>query len=184
MSSYQTLPSSRRRYVTLQIEWEADPLLQVGSTFQQVESDSHIMIPDIDIPPLDTIDETSEVVVTLENAIEEWIAAILRLIEQENKRQRPGNGPMAEIEFWRGRNAAFTTMYEQLQSARVLQILEVLRCADSQLLSGFELQMNELRLVYGVAKDNCKFLNTLERHFKNISLGSLPVITTRCPISV
>jgi len=149
---------------------------QVGATYQQVESDSHIKIPDMELPPLDTIDETSEIVVTLENSIEEWISAILRLIEHEGKRPRPGNGPMAEIEYWQGRNAAFTAMYEQLQSARVQEILEVLRVADSQLLSGFELQMNELKVVYGVAKDNVKFLRTLERHFKNVSLGSLPVI--------
>ena len=119
---------------------------QVGATYQQVESDSHIKIPDMELPPLDTIDETSEIVVTLENSIEEWISAILRLIEHEGKRPRPGNGPMAEIEYWQGRNAAFTAMYEQLQSARVQEILEVLRVADSQLLSGFELQMNELKV--------------------------------------
>lgn len=40
------------------------------------------------------------------------------------------------------------------------------------MVSEFSIQMNELSKLYGEAKDNVKFLQTLERQFKNLNLAS------------
>lgn len=99
---------------------------QVNSTLQQVSSDARVNIPDVELPkPGERPSE--KLLIVLEDAVEDpdygWIAAIQRLIEQENRRPRPGRSPMAEIEFWRTRNASFATMYEQLKGETVTQSL-------------------------------------------------------------
>lgn len=157
---------------------------QVNSTVQQVSSDARVNIPDVVLPE-NGERPSDKLLMQLEDAVEDpehgWIAAIQRLIDQENKRGRPGKGPMAEIEYWRTRNASLATMYEQLKSEAVVNMLDVLRSEDSQFLQGFEVHLNDLKNLYTEAKDNVKFLTTLERHFKNVSMGSLSTITETLP---
>jgi len=157
---------------------------QVNSTLQQVSSDARVNIPDVELPA-PGVKASEKLLMILEDAVEDqehgWIAAIQRLIEQENRRGRPGKGPMAEIEYWRTRNASFATMYEQLKSEQVTSILDVLRGEDSQFLQAYETHINDLKNLYTEAKDNVKFLTTLERHFKNLSMGSISLISETLP---
>jgi len=157
---------------------------QVNSTVQQVSSDARVNIPDVTLPEAGER-PSDKLLMQLEDAVEDpengWIAAIQRLIDQENRRPRPGKGPMAEIEYWRTRNASLATMYEQLRSEAVTSMLDVLRNEDAQFLQGFEVHLNDLKNLYTEAKDNVKFLTTLERHFKNVSMGSLSTITETLP---
>jgi len=55
----------------------------------------------------------------------------------------------AEIEFWRVRNAAFSSLYEQLNLPSVKKFLAVLEggSADQNLLTSFKAQFNELKKV-------------------------------------
>jgi len=55
----------------------------------------------------------------------------------------------AEIEFWRVRNAAFSSLYEQLNLLSVKKFLAVLEggSADQNLLTSFKAQFNELKKV-------------------------------------
>jgi len=57
----------------------------------------------------------------------------------------------------------------------ILQMVEV-GSTDTNLIASFKSQFGELTKLYVEAKDNVKFLTTLERHFKNISHGSLTQI--------
>lgn len=88
---------------------------------------------------------------------------------------------MAEIEFWREKNATFNTLYEQLNNNSVKKMVEVLEVVDSPVLQAFKTVTNDLTKQYNEAKDNVKFLTTLERHFKNLSLGSLSTIKETLP---
>jgi len=56
----------------------------------------------------------------------------------------------AEIEFWRVRNAAFSSLYEQLNLPSVKKFLAVLEggSADQNLLTSFKAQFNELKKVW------------------------------------
>lgn len=60
------------------------------------------------------------------------------------------------------------TVYEQLNEDRVKKMRQVLQLADVQS-PNFDYNFAELTKQYMEAKDNVKFLLTLERHFKNIS---------------
>ncbi len=56
----------------------------------------------------------------------------------------------AEIEFWRVRNAAFSSLYEQLNLPSVKKYVAVLEAgsADQNLLTSFKAQFNELKKVH------------------------------------
>lgn len=97
-------------------------------------------------------------------------------------------GPLADIDFWRDRNAAVGTVYEQINSRAALRILEVLqvkekgeRLGESEVYSAFIELKKELNNLYSEAKDNVKFLTTLERHFKNLSEGDLSTMLDTIP---
>ena len=81
--------------------------------------------------------EDYEVVMQLEAALEDWTPAIASALETQLAKQPVGKGPLAEIEFWRARNAALSTLCEQLNTPNARRMLEVLERVESQLLSGF-----------------------------------------------
>ena len=75
---------------------------------------------------------------------------------------------MAEVDYWRERSAALSTLYEQLKAPRVQRFMEVYSRVDYS----FEYLRQDLGRFYTEAKDNVKFLTTLERHFKNVTHGA------------
>ena len=81
---------------------------------------------------------------------------------------RQGNGPLAEIDYWRERNAALSALYEQLKAPRVQRFVEV----HSRVDNSFEYLRQDLGKFFMEAKDNVRFLTTLERHFKNVTYGA------------
>ena len=80
---------------------------------------------------------------------------------------------MAEIEFWRERNANLSTLHEQLSLPVPKTIVKIVTQAETVNHGPLTTQLAELTKVYTEAKDNTKFLGTLERHFKTIITGTL-----------
>ena len=56
-----------------------------------------------------------------------------RFLRQSIRRR----GPLAEIEFWRQRNAALSSLYEQINMTKVQKMLEVLRLTEAPMLHPF-----------------------------------------------
>ena len=88
-------------------------------------------------------------------------------LDQQLKKKPQGNGPLAEIDFWRERNAALSALVEQLKLPKVQHMLEIYSHTEGN----FEDVQSDLNKYYVEAKDNVRFLSTLERHFKNITHG-------------
>ena len=59
--------------------------------------------------------------------------------------------------------------------------LNVLKLIDAPGLSTFNYHFQELNNMFVEAKDNVKFLSTLERHFKNIHEGTMSTIKDTLP---
>ena len=120
------------------------------------------------------IEECDEDTVSmLEDSLDEWTTIITNAMEEVTTKPHPNAGPLSEIEHWRDLNAKLTTLYEQLLSPQVKTILAVLDHNTANLLPQFNYPHQELSKFYVVAKDNVRFLTTLERHFKIISNGPL-----------
>ena len=161
---------------------------QVQHAIQQMTGDMRLTIPAITIDEdgIDAAAKDKGLVQQLEAALEDWTPNIAMAIETQMGKQPVGKGPLAEIDFWRARAAAISTLYEQLNrpnARRMVMVLERLGpdSASGSLLPGFNYQFSELEKRYVEAKDNVKFLTTLERHFKHIRDGALTQILDTLP---
>ena len=142
-------------------------------TIQHVEGEVKLEIPDVILPEDRTqAARDSSLIAQLEPAMEKWATVISTTVDEQLKKQPQGKGPLAEIDFWKERNSALSAIYEQLKLPVVQEILVVLKAANSPSYSNFEYHRSELNKYYLEAKDNVKFLSTLERHFKNIAHGA------------
>ena len=141
-------------------------------TIQQVEGDVKLKLPDI---PLSRLQDTaacvsdSALLLTLEHSMEAWTATIAAVIDSQIKRVPVGAGPLAEIDYWVERNSIMTALYEQLEVPSVKSIVAIIVHANVPNHTLFENQRRDLVRLYTEAKDNVKFLSTLERHFKNLT---------------
>ncbi|KAI9009714.1 dynein heavy chain and region D6 of dynein motor-domain-containing protein [Gaertneriomyces semiglobifer] len=158
---------------------------QIAHTAQQVSSETRLNIPD-DLMALQDEDagiaaRDPVTVRKLELLAEEWIEIITGVLAQEMKKTPVGNGPLAEIEFWRDRNASLSTLHEQLSLPVVHKIVQILAKAQSAPATTLDFQLSELTKHYTEARDNVKFLSTLERHFKNIVTGTLSAVQDSLP---
>ena len=148
-------------------------LSQVQRTIQQVEGGVKLEIPDIVIAESPSVVARNHVIVgQLTTAMEGWATVISSIIDEQQKKQPQGNGPLAEIDFWKERNSVLSALYEQLKLPNVQTILAVLKVATVPSYSNFEYHRGEMSKYYLEAKDNVKFLSTLERHFKNLTHGA------------
>lgn len=132
-----------------------------------------LVIPDVSLAedPAE-IARDAGVVSILEEAMEDWGKLISTTVDEQLKKTPQGMGPLAEIDFWKERNSGLSSLYEQLKLPSVQKILAVLKHSNVPSYSNFEYRRSELSKYYLEAKDNVKFLNTLERHLKNLTHGS------------
>ncbi|KAL8020331.1 putative AAA+ ATPase domain, dynein heavy chain region D6 P-loop domain-containing protein [Plasmopara halstedii] len=154
---------------------------QITSAIQRIQGDVHLIIPDINLTKPETHIHDYELIAQLEQTFEEWSKTVASVVEQESRKSPKRKGPLAEIDFWRERNAALSTIYEQVNMPTVQKMLKLLELVEGNSLLTFKSHFAELTKLYVEAKDNVKFLTTLERHFKNIASGSFSTIADTLP---
>lgn len=91
--------------------------LQVSHATHQVKGNVHLSVPNINVDDPD-VGNDFEAVSLLEGTMEEWSRLIAGVVEENMKRVK-GEGPMAEIEFWRRRNTSLSVLYEQINMPKV-----------------------------------------------------------------
>eukprot|EP00644_Phytophthora_capsici_P007267 jgi/Phyca11/16825/fgenesh1_pg.PHYCAscaffold_22_\ len=154
---------------------------QISNAIQQIQGDIHLNIPDVIITKPESHLDDYELINTLEQALEDWSKSVASVVEQEIRKTPKRKGPLAEIEFWRERNATLSTIFEQINMPAVQKMLKLLELVEASMLLTFKYHFSELSKLYVEAKDNVKFLTTLERHFKNIASGSFSAIADTLP---
>ena len=145
---------------------------QVAQTVRQLREDIHLDLPDVSIGDPQIAAEDDVLVGKIEVAAVGWSSTLQSTISAEKEKTVPGRGPLGEIEFWRDRNAALSSLFEQLNTPRVRGMVEVMEKSPhvgAKTIEAFRVQFAELTKLYIETKDNVKFLTTLERHFKAIS---------------
>ena len=146
---------------------------QVSRAVKRLAGDVEVTLPDVAVDDIERCAEDEHAVHILEDAVVEWTALVSASVKRESaKKAATGKGPLAEIEYWRDRNAALSSLYERLNSVEardMVRVLEVAPHVGGAVVSNYRLAMAELTKLYAEAKDNAKFLTTLERHFKNIT---------------
>ena len=155
----------------------------IGRTMQQLAGDIRLKMPDLLLgDDISELARNPEIVASLEETLHDWEITMASALEQQLNNTPQGNGTLAEMDFWRERNATLSALVEQLKRPVVEKVIATLSQTSSDSLSTFEYHKNELTKYYVEAKDNVRFLLTLERHFKNLAHGaSFKVIMETIP---
>jgi dynein heavy chain len=125
---------------------------QVGQTLQQLNGDITFPLPDITVDDPEQAANDAELINILEQHIAEWSAMLAAALQAESKKQPTGRGPLAEVEFWRNRNAILSSLHEQLNLPHVARMVQAaeLGSDDRNLLSAFKSQVSCSRTATGV----------------------------------
>ena len=150
---------------------------QIRHLVVQSRGDTRLAIPNLNIVNPQTAIEDPHIVSSVEMALENWTAVVAGAVEGEHqKMSKTQRTPLGEIEFWRDRNANLSVLFDQINAPKVQLMMQVMKLMDIPQLSSFNFHFSELTKLYLEAKDNVKFLTTLERHFKHIAEGSYQTI--------
>ncbi len=110
--------------------------------------------------------------------VKEWTAIIQNQLDTLGSSTiPPEEGPAAELQLWRGREAGYIALRDQLRAPEARVMVEVLSHEkDDIVLHNYDLQQTELQKRATEAADNVKFLSTLEHHFKVLAADDLQVV--------
>uniref|UniRef100_A0A8C6BPZ6 Dynein axonemal heavy chain 10 n=1 Tax=Monodon monoceros TaxID=40151 RepID=A0A8C6BPZ6_MONMO len=145
----------------------------IQRTMQQLEGEIKLEMPSISVEgEVSDLAADPETVEILEQCVINWLNQISVALEDQIKKTPQGNGPLAEIEFWRERNATLSALHEQTKLPVVRKVLDVIKESNSMLVANLQPVLTELFKLHMEASDNVRFLSTVERHFKNITHGS------------
>ncbi|XP_056602848.1 dynein axonemal heavy chain 10 isoform X1 [Triplophysa dalaica] len=144
----------------------------LDKTLQQLEGEFKLHIPDLDLEgEVEGILSSLVMVEKLEQCVMNWQTQITIFLEEQKRKKPQGNGPLAEIDFWRERSAVFSCVNEQLKLPVVKKIVDVMIRADSFTVQELEKTIAEISKYYEESANNLLFLRTLERQFKNLVTG-------------
>ena len=150
---------------------------QLRHVVQQSRGDVRLNLPSAIIVSVDASAADPMVVEEIERALEDWTVVIAGANEAEHQKvSRSQRTPLGEIDFWRERSASLSALYEQIGMHRVQQMIQVMKIVDSPQLGSFNFHFGELSKIFLEAKDNVKFLTTVERHFRHMSEGNFQTI--------
>ena len=148
----------------------------INTVIHQVSGDrklsipTHIHIGDTEAD-IKQAQENDDLLAEIDDHVLKWNSHISLVIEaQQQNDTAAGKNPLSEIEFWKDKYAILSAIYEQLNLPNVKTMLKVLKESDvGTSYPNFEISYNNLAKMYHEAKDNVKFLSTLERHFRSVA---------------
>jgi dynein heavy chain len=119
---------------------------------------------------------------TLRATLYSWTETVRSMVEDAKLRKPTGKSAMAEVDFWRDRYVALDRVCGRLHtSQQFAQARATMKeCLEEQA-TEFEHRFHELSKLHVEAKDNVKFLSTLERHLKMIACAELSAMTESLP---
>ena len=150
---------------------------QLRHLVQTSKGDVRLALPAVTIHSPEAAADDPVIVEDIERALEDWTTVISTANEAEHQKVNRIKGtPLQEIDFWRERAASLSALYEQITTPKVQQMLQVMKVTDSSQLGSFNFHFGELSKIFLEAKDNVKFLITVERHFRHMTEGSFQTI--------
>ena len=81
-------------------------------------------------------------------------------------------GPLKELEFWGSKAADLDSIKEQLESAKIQAVTEILKRTQSTYLPAFEKLIEEVDSAREEAKQNYKYLSPMKPYFERLKFDS------------
>ncbi|KAJ8385596.1 hypothetical protein AAFF_G00184580 [Aldrovandia affinis] len=109
----------------------------------------------------------SELVETLEGVLLCWAQQIEQVLTESEQMRKEADdiGPSAELEHWKSRTATFNSLLDEVKSPHVKKVMGVLQVAKSRTLRRWKELDGNITNAANEAKDNVKYLYTLEKFF-------------------
>ncbi|XP_036448538.1 LOW QUALITY PROTEIN: dynein heavy chain 5, axonemal [Colossoma macropomum] len=134
----------------------------------------HNMEPSPDLShlqePVDYINaaNNSEMVESLELVLLYWAKQIEQVLAESEQMRKEADdiGPSVELEYWKSRMSTFNSLLDEIKQPQVKKVIGVLQVAKSKTLSKWKELDGNITIVANEAKDNVKYLYTLEKFFK------------------
>lgn len=114
-----------------------------------------VLPPGLDLADTAVAAGSEEAVLACERCMEEWVQAVVALLQREGAAQPEGPRPLDELAHWQARAEAYGGLLEQLSvpAVRAAQAVVERGSMDANLAAGFRAQLAELtRLVRGRAR--------------------------------
>ncbi|CUG94316.1 dynein heavy chain, putative, partial [Bodo saltans] len=121
----------------------------------------------------------------LQQIVESWISTVEKVVESspnyENELNDEKAGPKTEIEIWKKRLAKLNLVEDQLRQLQANRALQHLRDAKSPVAQRWTETDAALTEALGEAKENVKYLSSLEKFFDVLYLGTPTQIIEMLP---
>ncbi|MBN3299228.1 DYH5 protein, partial [Amia calva] len=110
---------------------------------------------------------TSELVEALEAELLRWARQIEQVLTESEQMRKEADdiGPSAELEHWKKRMATFNSLLDEIKSPHVKKVVGILQVAKSRTLKIWKQLDGNITNAANEAKDNVKYLYTLEKFF-------------------
>lgn len=107
----------------------------------------------------------TEVVKSFEVTLEGWIKQIGQVLSEATqiRKENDESGPSSELDYWKGRMAKLNKITDQLKKKHCKVVLLVLSRARSSKMQQWQEIDNKITDAANEAKDNVKYLSTLEK---------------------
>ena len=117
----------------------------------------------------------NDLVSHFESVVDRWIQQTATLLEEKQppgKADADDSGPDTEFDFWRKRMAKFNHVAEQLKKPEARVVIGVLTTAKNKVLRAWKQCDNQITDALNEAKDNVKYLTTLEKYTEPLYKGT------------
>ena len=116
--------------------------------------------------------ENPEVVAYFETILAQWCTLVDRVLTDETRTDSDADGPDAELEYWRSRMAKLNSISEQTKSKPAKVLFGVLLACRSKVYKAWRQIDTRITDVSNEAKDNVKYLITLENSLEPMYNGT------------
>lgn len=147
----------------------------------------------LELAPVDTLTANSAAAISAaaanpavakeyEDTVLEWCEQTERLLGEKEDTSADGDGgPRTELDYWRGRMAKLNSVIQQLNSERCRVVLSVLQVAKSRALKRWKVNDNAITDAANEAKDNVKYLHTLDKYIDPLYNGTPAAVVESLP---
>ena len=155
----------------------------VKNSIGQVVGTKNIQLPSRLVKNFDELRNDSDLIYEYENLMAQWGKTMRNTISNEVTKEVVCKQSLGVIEYWRLRSTVLNMLYQELDKPEVEMVrklvgeyIDVTGGVGTGALEEFEMAKKELSKKNMEAKDNVKFLSTLERQFKNLQSNDLNTI--------
>ena len=130
----------------------------------RIKGKTVLYVPFESIVDIDIAAQNKDLVQRFEAALIHWTRQIKDVLSEKDQVDSSGDseGPLAEIAFWSARATDLNNILQQLERVDVRQIVQILGIAKSVYLEPFEKLAGLIRDGTEEAKENLKYLRTLQ----------------------